>query len=26
MLNQRNKNLMRHSITVRLANQDNVNG
>jgi hypothetical protein len=26
MLNQRNKNLMRHSITVRLANQDNING
>jgi hypothetical protein len=26
MLNQRNKNLMRHSITVRFANQDNVNG
>jgi hypothetical protein len=26
MLNQRNKNLMRHSISVRLANQDNING
>jgi hypothetical protein len=26
MLNQRNKNLMRHSISVRFANQDNVNG
>ena len=26
MLNQRNKNLMRHSISVRFANQDNING
>lgn len=26
MLNQRNKNLMRHSLTVRFANQDNING
>jgi hypothetical protein len=26
MLNQRNKNLMRQSITVRFANQDNING
>ena len=26
MLNQRNKNLMRQSISVRLANQDNING
>jgi hypothetical protein len=26
MLNQRNKNLMRHSLSVRLANQDNING
>jgi hypothetical protein len=26
MLNQRNKNLMRHSLSVRFANQDNVNG
>ena len=23
---QRNKNLIKHSITVRLANQDNING
>ena len=23
---QRNKNLMRHSLSVRLANQDNING
>jgi hypothetical protein len=26
MLNQRNKNLMRQSLSVRFANQDNVNG
>ena len=26
VLKQRNKNLMRHSLSVRLANQDNING